>query len=92
VTDETKAKINCVLLALEYNQRLGKAPQRGDAALTPQYLADLSIVVGTPVSATTWRELERSGIEKLRQHLNGDALTQAAITSALSVLRSHPES
>jgi hypothetical protein len=88
VTDETKAKVSCVLLALEYNQMLGKAPQRGDAALTPQYLADLSEVVGTPVSATTWREIEKGGLEKLRAHLSkSEGLAQAAINAALSYLK-----
>ncbi len=90
MTDETKAKVHCVLLALEYNQRLGKAPQRGDAALTPQYLADLSLVIGIPVSATTWREIEKSGLEKLRLHLAADdGLAHAAINAALSYLKTN---
>jgi hypothetical protein len=92
VTDETKAKVSCVLLALEYNQRKGKAPQRGDAALTPQYLADLSEVIGLYVSATTWREIEKGGLEKLRLHLlTTNVSAQAAINAALSYLNPKPQ-
>ncbi len=66
MTAQTKAKVECVLLALEWNQRRGLAPKDGSAELTPEYLADLSTAIGIYVSATTWREIEADAVAKLK--------------------------
>lgn len=66
MTDATKAKVELVLLTLEWNQRRGNLPPPSERYVTPEFLADLSVIVGFPVSATTWREIEADGLTKLQ--------------------------
>jgi hypothetical protein len=66
VTDATKDKVNLVLLALEYNQRLGNLPGDSHHYVNPQFLEDLSYVLNAPVSASTWRQIEADAVFKLQ--------------------------
>ena len=64
MTSDTQAKIDAVLLALEWNQMKGLAPHPGSPDLTPEYLCALSHAVQVPVGITTWRRLFDRSLQK----------------------------
>lgn len=68
MTTETNIRIALVTSALRLLQEDGDAPQPGE--VTPEYLARLSTELGEPVSETTWRNVERRALAKLRHNLS----------------------
>jgi hypothetical protein len=64
MTDAKTAQIDIVLAALRERQARNEAPLPGE--VTPTYLAKLAREIGQPVSATTFREVEKRALAKLR--------------------------
>lgn len=78
---DTQANIDIVLAALAFRQAQGLGPQRGE--INPDWMEYFSKEIDSPVSATTWRRLERIALRKA-------SLAQSAV-DALHLLRpAHP--
>lgn len=74
---DTQANIDIVLAALAYRQSQGMGPRPGE--INPDWMEYFSKEIEAPVSATTWRRLERIALGKA-------GLAQAAL-DALHLLR-----
>ena len=77
IPSDTQANIDIVLAALAYRQSQGLGPLRGE--INAEWMEYFSREIEVPVSASTWRRLERIALRKA-------SLAQAAL-DALHLLR-----
>lgn len=66
MTDETSIRVELACAAFELMRSNGLLP--ADARMTPKTLARVSRHIGEPVSASTFRRLERLSLAKLRHN------------------------